>query len=94
MILYDKDLRVLEWNASAERMYGYTKTEITGQTLPTVPGQIATVLVAFAVTEFKPSQINAGNDTRVPPPATELIAPARNADRNATATCKRSNLRS
>jgi hypothetical protein len=53
--------------------------------LPTVPGQIATVLVAFAVTEFSPSQIKAGNDISVPPPAIELIAPARNAAPNATA---------
>src|SRR5579871_849987 len=37
VILYDKDLRVLEWNASAERMYGYSKAEITDRTLPTVP---------------------------------------------------------
>lgn len=39
VILYDKDLRVLEWNASAERMYGYSKAEITNHTLPTVPAQ-------------------------------------------------------
>ncbi len=37
VILYDKDLRVVEWNASAEQMYGYRKTEIAGRPLPTVP---------------------------------------------------------
>ncbi|MGA2182929.1 MAG: ATP-binding protein [Bryobacteraceae bacterium] len=37
VILYDKELRVAEWNASAERMYGYAKAEIQGRTLPTVP---------------------------------------------------------
>src|SRR5260370_38042020 len=37
VILYDKDLTVLEWNASAERMYGYSKAEIADQALPTVP---------------------------------------------------------
>ncbi len=37
VILYDKELRVAEWNASAERMYGYTKGETGGRTLPTVP---------------------------------------------------------
>jgi PAS domain S-box-containing protein len=37
VILYGKDLRVLEWNASAERMYGYSKAEIAGLALPTVP---------------------------------------------------------
>ena len=58
--------------------------------LPTVPGQMATVLVAFAVTEFSPSQINAGKEISVPPPATELIAPARNAAVKATAACAKS----
>ena len=37
VILYDKDLEVEEWNASAERMYGYSKAEILGSPLPTVP---------------------------------------------------------
>ena len=37
VILYDKDLRVVEWNASAERMYGYAKAEVQGHALPTVP---------------------------------------------------------
>jgi PAS domain S-box-containing protein len=35
--LYDADLRVTEWNASAERLYGFTKAEALGQVLPTVP---------------------------------------------------------
>jgi hypothetical protein len=48
-----------------------------------VPGQIATVLVAFAVIESRPSQISVGKDSSVPPPATELIAPARKADAKA-----------
>jgi hypothetical protein len=58
--------------------------------LPTVPGQIATVLVAFAVTEFSPSQINAGKEISVPPPATELTAPAKKAAPKPTAACVRS----
>lgn len=37
VILYDKDLQVVEWNASAERMYGFSKAEICGRALPTVP---------------------------------------------------------
>ena len=53
--------------------------------LPMVPGQIATVLVALAETEFSPSQMSAGKETRVPPPATELMAPARKAEVKATA---------
>jgi PAS domain S-box-containing protein len=37
IILYDRDLRVIEWNASAERMFGYSKEEIRGRALPTIP---------------------------------------------------------
>jgi PAS domain S-box-containing protein len=37
IILYDRDLRVIEWNGSAERMFGYSKEEICGRALPTIP---------------------------------------------------------
>jgi PAS domain S-box-containing protein len=37
VILYDRQMTVVEWNASAVRMYGYAKDEIRGQRLPTVP---------------------------------------------------------
>src|SRR5438094_8703102 len=47
--------------------------------LPSEPGQIATVLVALAVIDGSPSQTSAGKESSVPPPATELIPPARNA---------------
>ncbi len=47
VILYDKDLRVVEWNASAERMYGYSKAEILGRALPTVPPEKAGELREF-----------------------------------------------
>jgi hypothetical protein len=47
--------------------------------LPSEPGQIATVLVELAVTGGSPSQTSAGKESSVPPPATELIPPARNA---------------
>jgi PAS domain S-box-containing protein len=47
VILYDKNLRVVEWNASAERMYSYSKAEICGQPLPTVPPQKAEELREF-----------------------------------------------
>lgn len=53
--------------------------------LLTDAGQMATVLVALAVTEGRPSQINVGKDTNVPPPAMELMAPARKAAAKATA---------
>ena len=49
------------------------------------------MLVALAVTELSPSQMSAGKDTRVPPPAIELMAPARNAAAKATAACQKSN---
>ena len=35
--LFGADLRVLEWNASAERLYGYTREFVLGLPLPTVP---------------------------------------------------------
>src|ERR1700733_641314 len=57
---------------------------------PSDPGQIATVLVAFAATEVSPNQISVGNVTNVPPPATELIAPAANAEAKAEEPGKRS----
>ena len=58
--------------------------------LLTEAGQMATVLVALAVTEGKPSQIRVGKETSVPPPATELIAPARKAEPKANAPCGKS----
>src|ERR1035441_2059972 len=58
---------------------------------PSEPGQMATVLVALAVTEFKPSQIRVGKEIRVPPPATELMAPAAKAAAKATAAWSRLN---
>ncbi|MBI1749318.1 MAG: PAS domain S-box protein [Acidobacteria bacterium] len=35
--LYDAALRVIEWNAAAERLYGLSKDEAVGQPLSTVP---------------------------------------------------------
>jgi PAS domain S-box-containing protein len=35
--LYDASLRVSEWNQAAERLYGFTKAEVIGRALPTVP---------------------------------------------------------
>src|SRR5439155_12526855 len=51
---------------------------------------LATVLVALAATESSPSQISAGKESSVPPPATELMAPARKAAKKATPACARS----
>ena len=34
--LYDASLRVTEWNAAAERLYGFTKAEVLGQQIPIV----------------------------------------------------------
>jgi uncharacterized protein GlcG (DUF336 family) len=55
--------------------------------VPTVPGQIATVLVALALMEGSPSQIKVGNVISVPPPATELMVPATKAAPNAAKAC-------
>lgn len=35
--LYDASLRVSEWNATAERLYGFSKGEVVGRLLPAVP---------------------------------------------------------
>ena len=37
VVLYDGDLRVLEWNAAAERLYKFTKSEVLNLPLPTIP---------------------------------------------------------
>src|SRR5262245_34872408 len=44
---------------------------------PSDPGHSDTVLVTFAWIGLTPTQIRAGKLTSVPPPATELIMPAR-----------------
>lgn len=42
VVLYDKDLEVIEWNAAAERLYGFSKFDALGQRLATVaPGKEA-----------------------------------------------------
>lgn len=37
--LYDGSLRVWEWNAAAERLYGFSKADVIGNALPTVPAE-------------------------------------------------------
>ena len=56
--------------------------------VPTVPGQMATVLVALALMDGSPSQMSVGNVSSVPPPATELMVPATKAEPNATSACQ------
>src|SRR5271169_1336725 len=47
--------------------------------LATCPGHNATVFVAFALTGGMPMKSKAGNETKLPPPATEFMAPANSA---------------
>jgi PAS domain S-box-containing protein len=47
VVLYDSALGVMEWNASAERMYGYSKEELFGRPLPTVPSERTHELETF-----------------------------------------------
>ena len=54
--------------------------------LATCPGQSATVLVALAFTGGMPMKSSEGNETKLPPPATELMAPARKAAGKKTKT--------
>src|SRR3954466_15449902 len=37
VVLFDRELRVAEWNAAAERLYGIRRAEIVGHKLVTVP---------------------------------------------------------
>jgi PAS domain S-box-containing protein len=47
VILYDRNLRVLEWNASAERLYGWTRAEVCGRELPISDSDRETELKEF-----------------------------------------------
>jgi PAS domain S-box-containing protein len=47
VVLFDQDLRLLEWNATAVRLYGYSSEDVLGQTLPTVPPEKETELREF-----------------------------------------------
>lgn len=38
--LYDASLRVWEWNTAAERLYGFSKDEVMGRVLATVPPEV------------------------------------------------------
>jgi PAS domain S-box-containing protein len=39
VVLFDRSLRVAEWNAAAERLYRFDRAEVVGQKLPTVPAE-------------------------------------------------------
>lgn len=45
--LYDASLTVIEWNATAERLYGFPKSEVLGGPLPTVPAERKEELCLF-----------------------------------------------
>lgn len=45
--LYDASLLVSEWNATAERLYGFSKEEVIGKPLPTIPPDKETELRCF-----------------------------------------------
>jgi PAS domain S-box-containing protein len=53
--LYDETLQVSEWNAAAERLYGFGKAEAIGYALPTVPPE-----KEIELQEFLPA-VAAGN---------------------------------
>lgn len=45
--LYDGALLVSEWNAAAERLYGYRKADVLGRRLPNVPAEKEAELLSF-----------------------------------------------
>ena len=55
---------------------------------PMEPGQRARVLVTLACWPVRPMPSRAGKDTRVPPPAMELIAPAVKAAAMTVSSCQ------
>lgn len=69
--LFGADLRVLEWNASAEQLYGYPRETVLEQPLPTVPELRAEELEQFmervrngeAVLDQETERVDAGGQT-------------------------------
>jgi len=47
MVLFDEDLKISEWNATAERLYGYTRAETVGRSLTEIQPKAAAELQAF-----------------------------------------------
>jgi PAS domain S-box-containing protein len=39
VVLFDENFRVVEWNAAAEKLYGFGREQVLGQVLPTVPAE-------------------------------------------------------
>ena len=65
--VYDSNLTVLEWNAAAEQLYGFSKLESLGKPLPTVPasGQEALrKLLAEVASGQTPAEIETERFTR------------------------------
>jgi PAS domain S-box-containing protein len=51
--LFDSDLVVAEWNAAAEDLYGYSRPEVLGSKLPTVPVAKQTEMQTFLAQAFQ-----------------------------------------
>ncbi len=47
VLLFDHSLRISECNAAAEKLYGFSKEELLGQALPTVPTELRAELDQF-----------------------------------------------
>ena len=68
--LYDAALRTTEWNAAAERLYGWNRQEILGQVLPTLPAEqreelrvlMARVSAGSAVLNMETLRLNRNGD--------------------------------
>jgi len=45
--LFDSDLVVAEWNAAAEELYGYSRAEVLGHKLPTIPAEKQSEMQTF-----------------------------------------------
>ena len=58
VVLFDRDLKVAEWNAAAERLYGLRRAEVVGQKLATVPPERTTELAGLM------ARVDAGETVR------------------------------
>ena len=51
--LFDSDLVVAEWNAAAEDLYGYSRAQVLGSKLPTVPAEKQSEMQTFLAQAFQ-----------------------------------------
>ncbi len=64
VVLYDDQLVVLEWNLSAERLFGFSKEEVIGGVLPTIPEEQRSEALAW-VAKLAPQDAGLARQQRI-----------------------------